>query len=99
MYRFTVNGVEVECDTAEELRAALGLDIGGSRKASVKKKAAPRKKAAKRKAKRKTKKKASQTVQGSAASKSWAEARKEAERQGRMDVAKVRSELAAGKRK
>ncbi|REJ86528.1 MAG: hypothetical protein DWQ35_23140 [Planctomycetota bacterium] len=91
-FRFSLNGTSVECDTADELQAALGMSTN-----SAASKTPARKTGKKRRTKKKAARKTTKGKQGSAASRSWAEAKREAKRQGRTDVAKVRSELAAAK--
>lgn len=90
MYRFQLHGVSCECDSADELRSALNSkpSAGATTSPSVARAVI---------AKRQGRKPAAAGT-ASAAQQSWDEARKEAKRQGRSDVAKVRSELAQAKK-
>lgn len=80
MYRFNFHGILCECETMDELRAAVG-DNG---------KARPRKASKPRRAKVKAK----PTREGVKAS--WDVAKRTAKRLGRTDVMNVRSEIRAG---
>ncbi|MGI8980555.1 MAG: hypothetical protein ACR2FY_15105 [Pirellulaceae bacterium] len=84
MYRFTFQGIQVECETADELRAALSLSNG--RSASGRKPYKPRKV--------KRMKAAGRSREGVVAS--WEAARRVAKRLGRKDIKQVRSDLRAG---